>query len=81
MDVNVITQLVSSLGFPIIACGALGYFMYKFVNKITDEAHDREDKLMSHMDEQNKVLQEISKTLENMDTRLTAVESKVAVNK
>lgn len=29
MDVTVITQLIGSLGFPIVCCGALFWFMMK----------------------------------------------------
>lgn len=29
MDVTVITQLIGSLGFPIVCCGALFWFMIK----------------------------------------------------
>lgn len=29
MDVTVITQLIGSLGFPIVCCGALFWFMVK----------------------------------------------------
>lgn len=81
MDVNAITQLVSSLGFPIIACGAVMWFVYKFINKITDESQSRETKLMEHMEKQNDVLKDISATLETMNTRLDNLESKVAVSK
>lgn len=29
MDVSAITQLVSSVGFPIVACGVLAYLFYR----------------------------------------------------
>lgn len=29
MDVSTITQLVSSVGFPIVACGVLAYLFYR----------------------------------------------------
>lgn len=37
MDVNTLIQLVSSLGFPIVCCGALFWKMVK-----TDERHKEE---------------------------------------
>ena len=37
MDVNALIQLVSSLGFPIVCCGALFWKMVK-----TDEQHKEE---------------------------------------
>lgn len=37
MDVNMITQLITSVGFPIVACGGMAWY----VKYITDR--DRED--------------------------------------
>lgn len=42
MDVNVLIQLVGSLGFPIVACGALFWRMVK-----SDEQHKAEMNKMS----------------------------------
>lgn len=37
MDVNMVTQLVGSLGFPIVSCGALFWYLVK-----EKEAHKEE---------------------------------------
>ena len=42
MDVNILIQLVGSLGFPIVACGALFWRMVK-----SDEQHKEEMNKMS----------------------------------
>ena len=42
MDVNTITQLIGSLGFPIVCCGALFWRMIK-----SDEKHQQEMDKMS----------------------------------
>lgn len=42
MDVNLLIQLVGSLGFPIVACGALFWRMLK-----SDEQHKEEMSKMS----------------------------------
>lgn len=42
MDVNVLIQLVGSLGFPVVACGALFWRMVK-----SDEQHKEEMSKMS----------------------------------
>lgn len=39
MDVNAITQLVSNVGFPIVACGALAWLFYR-----EQSAHKEESK-------------------------------------
>lgn len=42
MDINAITQLIGSLGFPIVCCGALFWRMIK-----SDEKHQQEMDKMS----------------------------------
>lgn len=42
MDVNTLIQLISSLGFPVVACGALFWRMVK-----SDEQHVEEMNKMS----------------------------------
>ena len=84
MDGQAVTQLITNLGFPIVCCLALGYFVWKFANKLSDESVSRENKLMGYFDRQNEVLstmsvnmEKMSTTLDNMNQRLTIVESKV----
>ena len=84
MDAQSITQIITNLGFPICACCALGYFVWKFANKLNNDSVSREDRLMDYFDKQNTVLSTISanmekmgNTLDNMNQRLILVESKV----
>lgn len=42
MDINVLIQLIGSLGFPIVACGALFWHMVK-----SDDQHKEEMDKMS----------------------------------
>lgn len=37
MDPNVIVQLISTVGFPIFACVALGYLLYREQNEHKEE--------------------------------------------
>lgn len=36
MDITTLTQIVSSVGFPIAACFALGWYIYKIQIKTND---------------------------------------------
>ena len=45
MDVNTIQTLITSLGFPICVCVALGWFIYKAFEKFTSQSEKREEKL------------------------------------
>lgn len=56
MDANSIIQIVSSLGFPIVMCGALFLYMVK-----QREAHKEEtDHLKDTINENTKVLAELT---------------------
>jgi len=84
MNPQDITQIITNLGFPIVCCLALGYFVWKFANKLNNDSTSRENRLMDYFDKQNTVLTSISNNMEKMSTtlddmnqRLTVVESKV----
>lgn len=56
MDANIIIQIVSSLGFPIVMCGALFWYMVK-----QSETHKEEtDHLKDTINENTKVLNELT---------------------
>lgn len=56
MDANTIIQMISSLGFPIVMCGALFWYMVK-----QREAHKEEtDHLKDTINENTKVLAELT---------------------
>lgn len=56
MDANTIIQIVSSLGFPIVMCGALFWYMVK-----QRESHKEEtDHLKDTINENTKVLAELT---------------------
>lgn len=48
MDVNTIIQLVSSVGFPIVCCGAMAYY----VKYITDKNRESLEKLNNQHQEE-----------------------------
>ena len=79
-----IVPIVTNLGFPITACFALGYFVWKFANKLNNDSISRENRLMDYFDKQNIVLtamsanmEKMSTTLDDINQRLVAVEGKV----
>lgn len=44
-EIEMATNLITNLGFPIFCVIALGFFIYKSYTKITDRNIEREDKL------------------------------------
>lgn len=50
MDINAIVTLISTVGFPIVSCGAMGWY----VKYITDQNNKRIDSLQEQHREENK---------------------------
>lgn len=49
MDVSELTQLINSVGFPIVACGALFWMLKDTLDKVVqslDKMNDKLDKLI-----------------------------------
>lgn len=64
MDITGITQLISSLGFPIVVCGVLFWYLTK-----EREAHKEETSTLTKTLEDNtKVLSELSTLLKTFLT-------------
>ena len=85
MDVNTIQTLIASVGFPIVVCLALGWFIYKAFNKFTDASAKREEKLYTIIAEaqatNEKLLQtnaEFVSVLDTYKTDLVAIKEDVA---
>lgn len=57
---------VSTVGFPIVMCGACAYFLYTIINK-----------LMCQMDKFAESLDKFNDTLIGMDKRLESIEDKI----
>ena len=61
-----IINAVSTVGFPIVMCGACAYFLYTIINK-----------LMAQMDKFAESLDKFNNTLISMDKRLEHIENKL----
>ena len=84
MDTQAITNLITTVGFPIVCCLGLGWFMIKYINQQREDNINRENKLLELTSKQNEVLininsnmDKMSLTLENMNQRLDILEQKV----
>lgn len=47
-----VTQLVSAVGFPIVACGAMGFYIYKCQKTMTDALNNNTLVLQKLVDKQ-----------------------------
>lgn len=85
MDLQTIVDLISSLGFPIVAVIALGFFVYKIsllyrndcnsrIQEIESSAEKRENKFYEQLSESNEVLERFNDTLIRIDAKLESIE-------
>lgn len=85
MDLQTIVDLISSLGFPIVAVIALGFFVYKIsllhrndynnrIQEIESSAEKRENKFYEQLSESREVLERFNDTLIRIDAKLESIE-------
>ena len=85
MDLQTVVDLISSLGFPIVAVIALGFFVYKIsllyrndcnnrIQEIESSAEKRENKFYEQLSESNEVLERFNDTLIRIDAKLESIE-------
>lgn len=71
MDVDLITQLIATVGFPIFCVLALGMFIYKSYNNISTINKEREDKLYTML---GKTQEQLDNAQETNSKFLTVLE-------
>lgn len=59
MDIEVITQIVTSVGFPIVACGGL----FWYINKVTDSHKEEVKAMMDSLNQNTLVLTELKELI------------------
>ena len=73
MEASTIIQIVSSLGFPIVACGALFWLNMR----IQDQHKEETDKITQALNNNTNVMGELKTTLAEINTRLDTLEREV----
>lgn len=70
---NAVVQLISTVGFPIVMCGVMGYYV-KYLNdthkeeiiKINDEHKDEVDKLTTTIENNTVVMEKLSSKIDTI---------------
>lgn len=65
-----ITDVIATVGFPIVAFGGLAYYGGKyfssFINRIMDENKQREENMYKFMDSMSDKMERVSANMENL---------------
>lgn len=74
MDVNQIIQIVSTLGFPIVMCGLMGWYAYHITESYRKDSIDREDQHREEVEKLNEQhRQEMEKVTEAINNNTLAL--------
>lgn len=87
-----LVEIFPTVGFPIICCGVLGWFIYKFyvdsqkanaenMKQVQERCQEREDKLYNFMIEQQGINREFAEIIAKYDVKLEEIRDDVAVIK
>lgn len=72
-----ISTLIATIGFPIVACCGLGYFVRDTVKGQREDSREREEKLMDQLSKSNEVMFKFNETLISIDSRVQSIENTV----
>lgn len=88
MEAQMVIELISTLGFPIVACAALAWFCYYTVSK-SQETHaadmatvqkrckEREDILYSEIQENRKIISDAIGTIAKYAEKLDSIQDDI----
>lgn len=75
-----ITAAFTSLGFPVACVAVLGWFIYKYIQKIENNNSTRETKLMEMLDHCQGKLAEITTVLDRLCNEVNEMRIEIKVN-
>lgn len=77
MDVNTISDLIGTVGFPIVLVLCLGWFILKIYNDTTTQSREREEKLYQEIEKNRIINEKAINTISMYAERLTHIEDNV----
>ena len=73
MDTAMIVELISSLGFPIVTCAALAFFVFK----LWEQSADRENKLFTELSESRTINAKFAEIIAGYEIKLDEIKADV----
>lgn len=74
---DVVMQLVQTLGFPVAACIGVGIVFYKLLVRVMDENAEREEKYQTMLTEYGAKMSEISRALVDIKNDVSDIHHKL----
>ena len=76
---DTIIQSIATVGFPIVACIGIAYFIAQDSKMEREENTKREERFFTQIENFNTSLTKFNTTLEGIDRRLEKIEEKVGI--
>lgn len=70
MDIQTVSQIISTIGFPIFGCGALGWFCYFMINKNNENINRMFDMYDKANSENRQAINDCTKAIERLCDKL-----------
>ena len=77
---DVMLNIIQTLGFPIAACVGVGFVFYKLLVRVMDENASREEKYQTMLTEYGAKMSEISKALAEIKNDVSDIQQKLDEN-
>ena len=74
---NEIAQLISTLGFPIACCVAIGVMFYQMLNKVLTDSKERETRLMDLTREISTKIAELGQIVDKNTEAISIMNEKI----
>ena len=74
---DVVMQIIQTLGFPVAACIGVGVVFYKLLVRVMDENADRESKYQTMLTEYGAKMSEISRALAEIKNDVSDIHHKL----
>lgn len=82
-------EALPTVGFPILCCGAMGWFIYKFyqdsqkqnkenMDQVQARCQEREDKLYTQLEKQNEINGKFAAIIAQYDVKLNAMQNDIS---
>ena len=70
-------ELISTLGFPIVCCVAVGYVFYQMLNKVLTDSKERENNLMTLTREISSKIAELGQIVDKNTEAISVMNEKL----
>ncbi len=73
-----LVEIIPTVGFPILCCGALAWFVYRFYQDSQKQSEERENKLYTHLEKQTEINGKFAQIIEQYEIKLDTIQTDIS---